>query len=99
MAKGAETIFFLTDGSPTVSDDSSDIGEVGRPDKNGQVKKMVGNGKMCVPENIVAEIKRVNTFRKCVIHTVGIGPHDSRLMGELARISGGTYTDRTGVAR
>jgi|GEM_PF-2081538 len=99
MAKGAETIFFLTDGSPTVSDDSSDIGEVGRPDKNGQVKKMVGNGKMCVPDNIVAEIKRVNTFRKCVIHTVGIGPHDSRLMGELARISGGTYTDRTGVSR
>lgn len=98
MSKGAETIFFLTDGSPTVSDDSSDLGEVGRPDKNGRIKP-VGNGKMCIPENIVSEIRRVNTFRKCVIHTVGIGPHDSRLLGELARISGGTYTDRTGVAK
>lgn len=98
LCKGAETIFFLTDGAPTISDDSTDYGEVGRPDKNGRIKP-VGNGKMCVPENIVAEIKRVNTFRKCVIHTVGIGPHDSRLMGELARISGGTYTDRTGVAK
>ena len=91
---GAETIFFLTDGSPTISDDTTNSGDVGRTP---QVP--VGNGKMCKPENIIAEVKRVNTFRKAVIHTVGIGPHDGRLMNELARISGGTYTDRTGVAK
>ncbi len=98
MARGAETIFFLTDGFPTVSDDSSDIGEVGRAKPNGTMGPTVGNGKMCQRENIVAEIRRVNTFRKCVIHTVGIGPHDNALLVELSKDSGGTYTDRSGVA-
>ncbi|MCC6574446.1 MAG: hypothetical protein IT462_11710 [Planctomycetes bacterium] len=85
---GAETIFFLTDGSPTYSDDSKKV----------DPKTQMGDGKFVNPENIVADIKRINTFRKVVINTVGIGPHYGPLLDALAQITGGTYSDRTGVA-
>ncbi|NUO16740.1 MAG: hypothetical protein HUU03_09895 [Planctomycetaceae bacterium] len=98
MQLGVETVYFLTDGFPTVSDDSSDINDVGKIGPNGPIGPAVGNGKMCKPQNIVNEIKRVNTFRKAVIHTVGIGPHDGGLLRALSELSGGTYVDRTGVA-
>jgi hypothetical protein len=94
LKTGATTIFFLTDGFPTISDDSTDIGTVGRPGGN-----MVGNGRMCVAQNIVDDIRRLNVFRKCVINTVGIGPHDGRLIQALAEMSGGEYIDRSGVAK
>ncbi|MCZ7605812.1 MAG: hypothetical protein M5U25_06965 [Planctomycetota bacterium] len=93
LRTGATTIFFLTDGSPTISDDSTDIGQVGRPGGN-----MVGNGRMCQGRNIVLDIQRLNVFRKAVINTVGIGPHDGSLLGALAQLSGGEYIDRSGVA-
>ena len=92
MATGATTIFFLTDGSPTISDDTTNIEEIGRT-------KPVGNGRMCNPGNIIEDIRRVNTFRKAVINTIGIGPHNGRLLAALARMSGGEYIDRSGVAR
>lgn len=93
MATGATTIFFLTDGSPTASDDTTNIGE---PDPNG--RQVPANGRMVKPENIVQDVRRMNTFRKVVINTIGIGPHYGPLMAELARISGGEYVDRSGVA-
>ncbi|MBX3461201.1 MAG: hypothetical protein KF696_14750 [Planctomycetes bacterium] len=91
---GATTMFFLTDGSPTISDDSTDIGQVGRAGG-----PMIGNGRFCKPDNIVLDVKRLNTFRKVVINTVGIGPHDGRLMAALAQLTGGEYIDRSGAAR
>lgn len=93
LNSGATTIFFLTDGSPTISDDTTDKGKIGRPGG-----PMRGNGRMVIPQNIIDDIKRVNTFRKVVIHTIGIGPHNGQLLGALARMSGGEYIDRSGVA-
>jgi hypothetical protein len=93
MATGATTIFFLTDGSPTMSDDTTNVGEIG-----GNGAAVRPNGRMVDSGNIVQDIRRVNTFRKVVINTIGIGPHNGRLMNELARISGGEYIDRSGVA-
>ena len=93
LNSGATTIFFLTDGSPTISDDTTDKGKVGRPGG-----PMRGNGRMVIPQNIIDDIKRVNTFRKVVIHTIGIGPHNGQLLGALARMSGGEYINRSGVA-
>jgi hypothetical protein len=94
LKTGATTIFFLTDGFPTISDDSTDIGTVGRAGGN-----PVGNGRMCNAQNIVDDIRRMNVFRKCVINTVGIGPHDGRLIQALAEMSGGEYVDRSAVAK
>ncbi|MCB9893958.1 MAG: hypothetical protein H6839_05910 [Planctomycetes bacterium] len=93
LRTGATTIFFLTDGTPTISDDCTDGGQVGRPGG-----PSIGNGRYCQPENIAADMARMNVFRKCVINTVGIGPHDGRLLDALARMSGGEYIDRTGLA-
>ncbi|MCC6464195.1 MAG: hypothetical protein IT463_02515 [Planctomycetes bacterium] len=97
LNSGATTIFFLTDGSPTISDDTTNPGEVGRPGPGGVILP-VGNGRMCIPQNIIEDIRRVNTFRKVVINTVGIGPHDRTLMQALAEMTGGEYIDRSGVA-
>lgn len=88
---GATTMFFLTDGSPTISDDTTNIPDVGRT-------VPVGNGRMCQAQNIILDIKRMNTFRKVVINTIGIGPHDNRLMQALAEMTGGEYVDRSGAA-
>lgn len=93
LKTGATTMFFLTDGSPTISDDSTDIGSVGRPGG-----PMIGNGRFCQPQKIVDDIRRLNVFRKCVINTVGIGPHMGNLLSALAQMSGGEYIDRSGVA-
>lgn len=94
MLSGATTIFFLTDGSPTISDDSSDVRVVGTP--NGPRR---GNGRMVQPRNIFEDVRRLNTFRKVVINTVGIGPHNQGLMQALARETGGEYVDRSGFSR
>lgn len=91
ILSGATTMFFLTDGSPTISDDTTNVADVGRT-------IAVGNGRMCQAQNIVLDMKRMNTFRKIVINTIGIGPHDNRLMQALAEMTGGEYVDRSGVA-
>jgi len=91
LKTGATTMFFLTDGSPTVTDDT--IGEV----KSGRMAQ--GQARYCQAENILLDVKRLNTFRKMVINTVGIGPHDARLLAALAEMTGGEYIDRSGVAQ
>ncbi|MBK9976074.1 MAG: hypothetical protein IPP14_14975 [Planctomycetes bacterium] len=93
MNTGATTIFFLTDGTPTISDDTTNTGEVGIAGG-----PMIGNGRMCDPAKIALDIKRVNTFRRVVINTIGIGPHDGRLLQAMAAMSGGEYVDRSGLA-
>jgi hypothetical protein len=94
LRTGATTIFFLTDGHPTISDDTTNGGEVGRP---GGARR--GNGRMVKGRNIIADVQRMNTFRKVVINTIGIGPHSAGLMDALARMTGGEYIDRSGATR
>jgi Mg-chelatase subunit ChlD len=91
LANGADTIFFLTDGIANWSDTSSagDARTGGQPTRD----------KYTESRNIADDVRRVNTFRRTVIHTVGIGTHDGALMRTLADQSGGTYKDMTGVGR
>ncbi len=90
LATGADTIFFLTDGVANWSDTSTpgDSRTGGQPTRD----------KYTQSRNIADDIRRVNTFRRTVIHTVGIGRHDGGLMRVLAEQSGGIYKDMTGVA-
>lgn len=91
LKSGATTIFFLTDGFPTISDDTTNNGEVGRTTPT-------GNGRYVDMNNIILDVKRMNVFRKVVINTIGIGPHPQQLLQALAEMSGGEYVDRSGAA-
>ncbi|MCA8940200.1 MAG: hypothetical protein KDB07_10340, partial [Planctomycetes bacterium] len=82
---GAETIFFLTDGAACFCDEST------AQDASG-----MGNGPFASGEKLFPDIVRINTFRKVVINTVGIGPHDRGLLSALAGSSGGIYKDLSG---
>lgn len=92
---GAETIFFLTDGFATHSDyglgSSSGRGSSPAPDG----ADPFGQGQN---ENMIMDFSRINTFRKSIINTVGIGPHDQGLLRAMADMSGGVYKDLTGAA-
>ncbi len=90
MLEGVDTIFFLTDGSPSWSDDSTETGEI--DPKWGAI----GNGRYVKADVILADIARVNTFRKVVIHTIGVGKdHDKKMMEDLAAQNHGEYIDRS----
>jgi len=63
-----DTIFFLSDGSPTV-------------------------GKVIDQDEIRAEVKKANSVRKIVIHTIAIGDFRKNFMKSLAKENGGVYVD------
>jgi Mg-chelatase subunit ChlD len=44
-------------------------------------------------DDILAEVRRVNSLRKIVINTIAIGEMDQALMTQLASQNGGTFTD------
>ncbi len=44
-------------------------------------------------DDILAEVRRVNTLRKLAIHTISIGDMDHALMEQLATQNGGTFVD------
>lgn len=90
LINGADTIFFLTDGHPSWSDDTTET-EVRR---DGQT---YGTGKMVDPKNILKWAALTNRFRKVVINTIGIGDHAKELLEELAKLTFGVYIDRTGL--
>jgi hypothetical protein len=41
----------------------------------------------------VAKLREHYELRKVAINTIGIGPHDMALLGEIAEMTGGTYVD------
>ncbi len=89
MLEGVDTIFFMTDGTPSWCDESTDYARV--DPKWGTI----GNGRFCEPANILADIARVNTFRKVVIHAIAIGKDaDKDLMKKLAEQNHGTFIER-----
>jgi hypothetical protein len=84
---GAHTIVFLTDGYATWSNDSRTStakDEFGNP---------CGDGEYVKRDKLIELAATLNRFRKVVINTVGIGNHDKKLMGQLAKQSGGHYED------
>lgn len=86
LEKGADTIFFLTDGWPTWSDDSTEWSKSSNS----------GEGAFVNGEMITADIWRTNVFRRVVIHTVGIGNHDKDLLKDLSGQNHGKYRDMKG---
>ena len=89
MLEGVDTIFFMTDGEPSWSDDSTAIGEV-HPKWGG-----IGNGRFCQPDAILADIARINTFRKIVIHAIAVGKDAAHeMMQKLAEQNHGQYVNR-----
>ncbi|MBE7490828.1 MAG: hypothetical protein HS108_03550 [Planctomycetes bacterium] len=89
MLEGVDTIFFLTDGTPSWSDESTEFAEV-HP-KWGAI----GNGKFCKSDAILADVARVNTFRKVVIHAIAVGKDaDHEMMKKLAEQNHGQYVNR-----
>jgi hypothetical protein len=90
LMNGADTLFFLTDGTPTISD-------AGLKGVNSGVPNAQASDKYVQGPVILADARRVNTFRKVVINTVGIGPHAADLLRGLAKSSGGTYKDMSGA--
>ena len=89
MLEGADTIFFLTDGYPSWSDDSTGEGHV-HP-KWGSI----GNGYYVKEDAILGDIARINTFRKVVIHAIAVGKDAAHeLMEKLAEQNHGKYVNR-----
>ncbi|MBX3459689.1 MAG: VWA domain-containing protein [Planctomycetes bacterium] len=89
MLEGVDTIFFLTDGSPSWCDESTDYARV--DPKWGAI----GNGRFCEPDNILADISRINTFRKVVIHGIALGKDANKdLMRKLAEQNHGNYAEK-----
>lgn len=49
-------------------------------------------GRIIDRDQIVAEVRRMNSEQKLKVHTIGIGKgHDPKLMRDLAELTGGTY--------
>ncbi|MCA8940515.1 MAG: hypothetical protein KDB07_11935, partial [Planctomycetes bacterium] len=94
LLTGANTIFFLTDGYGTWSDDSVNK----KRDKriSNSTKPSVGDGAFIYREDIIMDFVRLNKFRKVIVNTVGIGNHDRWLMFDMAKQSGGQYIDLSG---
>ncbi|MGE3852309.1 MAG: hypothetical protein AB7K09_11245 [Planctomycetota bacterium] len=84
LRKGADTIFFLTDGSPTWSHTVKGAG-VG--------SHIFTNGTKAYLDEICGDFALQNQVRKVKVHTIGIGPHDRDLLGRLAQENGGIYKD------
>ncbi|MCK6440597.1 MAG: hypothetical protein L6Q71_10425, partial [Planctomycetes bacterium] len=90
FASGADTIFFLTDGWGSWSDDSK--GKVADPRRSDK-DPVIGDGQFILAADILRDFRRINKFRKVVVNSVGIGNHDKELMRGFANASGGTYVD------
>ena len=84
VKSGADTIFFLTDGSPTWSHTMKGAG-VGT--------HIFTNGTKSYLDEICGDFLKQNAIRKVKVHTIGIGPHDRDLLGRLAKENRGVYKD------
>jgi len=96
LLKGADTVFFMTDGWGSWSDDSTELDWDKRKKNPPPTQKAVGNGKFIYAEDILVDFERLNRFRKVTVNTVGIGNHDRPLMRGLALQSRGQYVDFSG---
>jgi HEAT repeat protein len=54
---------------------------------------MPSTGDYVEKDDILAEVRRINSLRKVVIHTIAIGDMDHALMRQLAQENGGTFVD------
>lgn len=98
IAEGCDTIFLMTDGAPSVDDfeivdDYYGDGTIVREREFGREVEMVHDvtyhGPMVYPNWLLAELRRMNVFRKVPVHCIGIGEADIDLLRALAESSQG----------
>jgi hypothetical protein len=103
LTEGCDTILLLSDGDPSIDDfheEDKNYGE-GRIIKSYERKEAapdaarvgysgpyVFNGDAKCPE-LVADVRRMNAFRRIRLHCVGLGEANMTLMAELAKIGNG----------
>ena len=97
---GCDTIFLLSDGKPTKDNyETQDEFKGGRLTVNretGETKESSAgsamfNGPYIRTEFLLADVRRMNLFRKAEIHTVAMGDADGKLMRGLAEDGLGEY--------
>lgn len=98
LTEGCDTIFLLSDGSPSADDFitvDKDYGEgnVVMDRESGaaaaRTPQLYYTGPYVDPANLVPEVERMNTFRRVRIHGIGIGEADENLLRRLADIGNG----------
>ena len=79
LLTGLDTIFVLTDGEPNLDSYSAPPSSArGRPGG-------AGSALYAEPKNILLGTARMNLFRRCEIHCIGMGSSARRLLQDLAR--------------
>ena len=98
FTEGCDTIFLLSDGDPTWDDwpalDSRDKGDyVGDPEsrlrRKSSAMQLNFPGPYRRPLHLVSDIARLNLFRRCEIHCVGMGEANMNTLQRIAAIGGG----------
>lgn len=100
FTQGPDTIFLLSDGKQSWSDwdsiDSTDSADVaGDPENGGDVEgggdhaELHFYGPYVDERHLLDDVRRMNLFRKCEIHCIGIGEAESRTLKAIANIGGG----------
>ncbi len=98
IAEGCDTIFLMTDGAPSsddfqIVDDYYGDGTIVREKEFGREVEIVHDvtyhGPMVFANWLLAELRRLNVFRKVPVHCIGIGEADIDLLRALAEASQG----------
>lgn len=100
FTQGPDTIFVLSDGKQSWSDwdaiDSADTEDVsGDPESGGKIgdsseyAELHFYGPYVDERHMLDDFQRMNLFRKCEIHCIGIGEADSRSLKAIADIGHG----------
>ena len=105
FTEGCDTIFLLSDGDPTWDDwpanDSLDKGDQAGDPESG-VRKQSTSTQLNFPGpyrrslHLVAEVRRLNLFRRCEIHCVGMGEANMNTLQRIAAIGGGKAVNLSG---
>ncbi len=98
IAEGCDTIFLMTDGAPSADDfeivdeyygDGTIVSEREFGREVAIVNDVTYHGPMVFPNWLLAELRRMNAFRKVPVHCIGIGEADIDLLRALAEASQG----------
>jgi hypothetical protein len=102
LTQGCDTVFLLSDGAPSIDEfevEDRDYGEgqvVHDQEYNkpaARTPRIMYPGPFVDPEWLVADVERMNAFRRIRLHCIGIGEASMGLLDRLARMGNGeVYT-------
>lgn len=109
MLDGCDTLFVLSDGAPSWDDfaevDAADPGDQAGDQETGRLfenkPQLIFQGPFARSpfDLLVADVRRLNLFRRAEINCVGIGEANHRLLKSLADVGGGTALKIDGDGR